>query len=64
MDTSGEKTIRVLTYDSQKDDFNMWARKFMAQATVKGYEKALTVNFDGTKTKEELEKMNEYAYGG
>ena len=64
MDTSGERTIRVLAYDSQKDDFNMWSRKFMAQATVKGYKKALTADFDGSESKEELEKMNESVYGG
>ena len=62
MDSSGEKTIWVLAYDSQKDDFNIWARTCMAQAIVKGYNKALTTDFDGSETKEELEKMNDSAY--
>ena len=62
MDSNGERTIRVLTFDGKRDGFNMWARKFMAQSKMKGYEKSLTADFDGSETKEEIVKMNDAAY--
>ena len=42
---SDEKTIRILTFSGKKDDWNMWAEKFLAKASIKGFDEIL----DGTR---------------
>ena len=39
--TSEEKSIRILSFDGKKESWAMWSEKFLAKATLKGYEEIL-----------------------
>lgn len=41
MSEEGEKAIRILQFSGKKDDWLMWADKFMAKATIRGYDDIL-----------------------
>ena len=51
---SQEKTIRVLTFSGKTQDWNMWAEKFLAKASIRCYDAILdettTVEADYTTT--------------
>ena len=41
MSEEGEKAIRILQFSGKKDDWLMWADKFLAKATIRGYDDIL-----------------------
>ena len=67
---SSEKAIRILIFDGKKENWSMWSEKFVAKATLKGYEDILsgTVNVptDDVATpsteQKEAQKLNKIAY--
>ena len=63
MSVEAEKVIRVLNFDGKSDDFNMWERKFLAQAKIRGYEVILSGDLSGVSADKQKE-MNDAAYGG
>ena len=38
---SDEKTIRILAFTGKKEDWNMWSEKFMAKASIRGFDEIL-----------------------
>ena len=67
---SQEKTIRVQTFSGKTQDWNMWAEKFLAKASIRGYDAILdgttTVEADSTTTltkeQEKARELNKIAY--
>ena len=67
---SGEKSIHVLPFDGNEDNWRMWSRQFLARAHKKGYKQVLLgkevppAEDDPTNDKKELEtrKANNDAY--
>ena len=41
MTGDGEKAIHILQFSGKKDDWLMWADKFLVRATIKGYNEIL-----------------------
>ena len=41
MADNGEKAIRFLQFSGNNEDWLMWADKFMARASIRGYEEIL-----------------------
>ena len=41
MADNGEKAIRILQFSGKNADWLMWADKFMARASIRGYEEIL-----------------------
>ena len=41
MADDGEKAIRILQFSGKNEDWLMWADKFMARASIRGYEEIL-----------------------
>ena len=69
--SSGETSIKVVTFSGKKKDWTMWEEKFLARASHRGYKHILTD--DGidipksdetglTPEKEQVKKLNEKAY--
>ena len=65
-----EKSIRILTFSGKKKDWNMWSEKFLAKASMRGYDEILDgttkVEKDSvttvTKEQEVARQLNKKAY--
>ena len=70
-----EKAIRIIQFNGKKEDWFMWADKFLAKATIRGYDKVLEgkllatgeLEEDGTirklsKSEEKANDLNKKAY--
>ena len=75
MTGDGEKAIRILQFNGKKEDWLKWADKFLAKATIKGYDEVLEgkllatgeLEEDGTirklsKSEEKANELNKKAY--
>ena len=75
MAEDGEKAIRILQFNGKKEDWLMWADKFLAKATIRGYDEVLEgkllatgeLEEDGTirklsKSEEKANDLNKKAY--
>ena len=67
MTEDGEKAIRILQFNGKKEDWLMWADKFLAKATTRGYDEVLegkllaTRELEGDGTIRKLSKSEEKA---
>ena len=74
MSDLSEKSIRILTFSGKKEDWTMWSDKFLAKASMKGYDVILdgstiikdddpsTLSTTQREAHEEAEKLNKRAY--
>ena len=74
MSDLNEKSIRILTFSGKKEDWTMWSDKFLAKASMKGYDVILdgsiiikdddpsTLSTTQKEAQEEAKKLNKRAY--
>ena len=61
--TDSEKTIRIIGFDGNTDNYNMWERKLLAQARIKGYHKIFGT-LSGNESQDDLNTWNDQGFGG